>query len=118
MISDGFSILDLVKHAVKTIINTLTENDRLSIVTFNTHSKVELTLTNMTEENKKKAVENFDTIRPGNRTNIWAGLQDGMEQLRTKELNNNSNRRNFLFLLTDGQPVERPPNGEEIALKE
>jgi hypothetical protein len=62
VISDGFSILDLVKHAVKTIINTLTDDDRVSIVTFNTDSKVEMKLTNMTESNKLKAIENFDTI--------------------------------------------------------
>jgi len=109
------SILDLVKHAVKTIINTLTENDRLSIVTFDSCSKVELKLTNMNESNRKKAIEHLENIYPSSQTNIWAGLQDGLNELRTEGV---GNCRKFLFLLTDGQPVERPQNGEENALKD
>jgi len=109
------SILDLVKHAVKTIINTLNENDRLSIVTFNTCSNVETKLTEMNEGNKQTAIATLENIFPNSRTNIWAGLKDGLDQLRTDGVDH---RRKFLFLLTDGQPVERPQNGEENALKD
>jgi len=104
-----------VKHAVKTIIKTLTENDRLSIVTYNTLSKVEIKLIEMTESNKNKAIAHLETINADLGTNIWAGLQDGLEQLRSEGV---GNRSKFIFLLTDGQPVERPQNGEENALKD
>lgn len=36
----GMTVLDLTKHAAKTIIATLDDNDSLSIVTFSTKSKV------------------------------------------------------------------------------
>lgn len=36
----GLSVLDLVKHAARTIVETLDENDRLGIVTFSLHSEV------------------------------------------------------------------------------
>ncbi len=35
-ISEGMNQLDIVKHSVKTVINTLSHNDRLSIVVFAT----------------------------------------------------------------------------------
>ena len=37
----GLSILDLTKHAARTIIETLNEGDRLGIVTFGFNAKVE-----------------------------------------------------------------------------
>ena len=38
--SNGLSVLDLVKHASRTILETLNENDRLAIVTFSSDAKV------------------------------------------------------------------------------
>lgn len=35
----GLSVLDLVRHAAKTILETLDDHDRLGIVTFSTSSK-------------------------------------------------------------------------------
>lgn len=37
---NGLSVLDLVKHAARTIVQTLNENDRLAIVTFASASTV------------------------------------------------------------------------------
>ena len=34
----GLSLLDIVKHAVKTVISTLNENDRLSIVSYSNNA--------------------------------------------------------------------------------
>ena len=39
----GLSVLDLPKHAARTIVETLNENDRLAIVTFASASTVSLT---------------------------------------------------------------------------
>jgi uncharacterized protein YegL len=47
--SDGFSRLDLVKHSVNTIINSLSDNDVLGIVTFSNNARVDLQLTEMKE---------------------------------------------------------------------
>lgn len=41
--SAGLSILDLVKHASKTILETLEDNDRLALVTFSKDAKVSST---------------------------------------------------------------------------
>lgn len=51
-------------------------------------------------------------------TNIWAGMEAGLESLRNNPTTNNGTpRKRFLMLLTDGQPVHSPPNGEHDALQ-
>ena len=39
--SDGFTRLDLVKHSVNTIINTLEDDDVLGIVTFSNNARID-----------------------------------------------------------------------------
>lgn len=106
--STGLSMLDIVKHAVKTVITTLGDNDRFGLVTFSTNSKVVCDLMYMTEAGKALAMSKVTALKTGGSTNLWAGLKDGMEILRLAgETVGNSG----LFLLTDGVPSEIPPRG-------
>jgi Mg-chelatase subunit ChlD len=105
--SYGFSILDIVKHAVRTIIEVLGPDDRLALVTFSDTSSVHLQLTEMNDSGKKKANATLDTFKPAGSTNLWAGVNSGLETLK------GSNRQNTaVFLLTDGEPNIHPPRGE------
>lgn len=54
--SDGFTRLDLVKHSVNTIINSLESDDMLGIVTFSDQARIDFQLVTMKEENKTKAL--------------------------------------------------------------
>lgn len=103
----GLSILDLVKHAVRTIISSLGDNDRLSLVTFSTQAKVALQLTKMNEAGRKKAEQALEKMQPEESTNIWDGLYKGLEVLREGAAGRNS----AILLLTDGQPNIVPPRG-------
>jgi Mg-chelatase subunit ChlD len=110
--SYGFSILDIVKHAVRTIIEVLGPDDRLALVTFSDTSSVHLQLTEMNDSGKKKANATLDTFKPAGSTNLWAGVNSGLETLK------GSNRQNTaVFLLTDGEPNIHPPRGEVETLK-
>jgi len=53
-ITHTISVLDLVKFGVKTIIRTLTEQDRLSIVAFNSEATTAFRLSKMGKHGKKK----------------------------------------------------------------
>ncbi len=120
-ITDGLTILDIVKHAVKTVIHTLTDQDRLSIVTFNTDATIVFTLSEMNEGGRKQAIDVLETLEPEGRTNIWAGLEAGLNALRMANeffTGTMISRKKNIFLLTDGQPVISPPNGEDSALLE
>jgi len=103
----GLSILDLVKHAVRTIISGLGDQDQLALVSFTDQAAVVLGLTKMTDAGKKKAEKALEALQPLNSTNIWDGLYQGLEVLRNGALDKNS----AVFLLTDGQPNVIPPRG-------
>ncbi len=39
--SHGLSYLDLLKHAAKTVINNLNENDRFALISYSDHARIE-----------------------------------------------------------------------------
>eukprot|EP00980_Cylindrotheca_fusiformis_P029720 scaffold23781_cov196-Cylindrotheca_fusiformis.AAC.1 len=104
--SSGLSLLDMVKHATKTVIASLGPNDKLAIVTYSDMAQIRLPLTKMTEANKGIATQAAEAFRPRGATNIWAGLLEAMNLASEEE------SATDIFLLTDGRPVIHPPRGE------
>ena len=72
---NGFTRWILVVHAVKTIINTLTETDTLALITFDSYSNLILAPTLMTNANKARALALLDNISPGGGTTLFPALQ-------------------------------------------
>jgi uncharacterized protein YegL len=105
----GFSQLDLVKHALKTVIHSLTHRDRLSIVTFADNAVILFKLLQMDNAGKMKASAALDRLREDGSTNLWDGLRVGLEVLTEQQRATGGNAA--LFLLTDGCPNVEPPRG-------
>lgn len=105
--NDGLTRLDIVKHAVRTIINSLIDTDYLSIVTFSTDSIIILDFTQMNTLGKETALTKLNSTTAQGQTNIWAGLHNGLTLL--KNINNDNNT--LLSLLTDGESNINPPRG-------
>ena len=59
----GYSLLDLVKHAVKTIINSMRPEDRISIILFHDFARVAYNFTELTDANRKELLQFTDQIR-------------------------------------------------------
>lgn len=78
----GLIILDVVKHAVKTIISNLQGKDRLSIIAYDDKAEVVLGLTNMDNKGQKKAFEQLEKLQPRGQTNLWDGLYQGLEMIK------------------------------------
>ncbi|GAP93293.1 putative u-box domain-containing protein [Rosellinia necatrix] len=97
----GLTVLDLTKHAARTILSTLNENDRLGIVTFSAHATVVQQLTPMTPAHKKMADANIGNMKTVGSTNLWDGIRNGIELFRSGEADG---RVPALMVLTDGQP--------------
>jgi len=116
--SDGLTILDVVKHAVKTVMHILKEGDRLALVAFDDRAETALALEAMTEEGREKGIAALGTLEPRGQTNIWGGILAGMEALRTTDLSAAEVRQQTLLLLTDGQPNISPPRGHIQELKD
>lgn len=99
--STGLSVLDLVKHAALTIIETMDERDRLGIVTFASSVDVVQKLKPMTEDGKKDARNNIKNMRPKDATNLWHGIVNGIKLFQQSDSNG---KVPAVMVLTDGMP--------------
>eukprot|EP01105_Mastigella_eilhardi_P000807 TRINITY_DN10959_c0_g1_i5.p1 TRINITY_DN10959_c0_g1~~TRINITY_DN10959_c0_g1_i5.p1 ORF type:complete len:579 (+),score=128.12 TRINITY_DN10959_c0_g1_i5:24-1739(+) len=112
----GITVLDLVSHCVRAVAHMLGSTDRLALVIFDDNAETVCPLREMTEEGRAAALAATCALEPRGSTNIWAGLQAGMDTLRTAD--KGKERKKFVLLLTDGQPNVVPPRGHIAALRE
>jgi Mg-chelatase subunit ChlD len=107
MEDNGLTILDVTKHAVKTIIKILGSHDRLGVISFDHQAQMDLELTSMSASGQNKAVDVVEGLRTRGSTNLWGGLVAGLDLLRTTE---RDGRLATVLILTDGVPNVNPPN--------
>jgi hypothetical protein len=103
--NSGLSLLDIVKHATKTVIETLGPEDQLAIVTYADSAEVRLPFMKMTINNKARASQVVESFQTRGSTNLWGGLLQAMDLAKEDSATN-------VFLLTDGLPNIHPPRGE------
>lgn len=104
----GFTRLDLVKHAVRTMVSILGEDDIMGIVTFSTDAKVVLTPIRMDDAGKRNINAALDSIRAEASTNIYEGIKKGAALLSDPAFEGHNI---VAMLLTDGYPTINPPRG-------
>ncbi|KPM39610.1 hypothetical protein AK830_g6942 [Neonectria ditissima] len=105
----GLSVLDLTKHAARTIIETMNENDRLGIVTFSGKAKAVQPLIPMTDANKEVSRKNVTKMHPMDATNLWHGILESLKLFKTA---GSSSKVPAVMILTDGMPNHMcPPAG-------
>lgn len=112
--ASGLSQLDIVKHASRTILESLHESDRVAVVAFATDVEIVFPLSPMTEDNRRKAWKAVNELRPTSQTNLYGGLIQALDLIKTHE-NMPSNPN--VMLLTDGMPNVAPPRGELESLR-
>ena len=84
--SHRLSLLDIVKHAVRTVAHALTASDRLAVVVYATTARVLFPLKEMTDAGKAEAERLIATLNPEDTTNIWDGLIKAIEELNANSL--------------------------------
>ena len=99
--------LQLVKHALKTIVATLTEIDSITLISFCSKAQVVLPHTKLNKEGRNAVHFYIENLVPHAGTNIWEALQLGIDSATAFENENNVS----LLLFTDGEPNKNPPNG-------
>lgn len=90
--------LDRVKTAVHRIIDSLSEHDRLAVVSFSDRAEIVFESTPVVEKNALKAI--VSTMAASGGTEIYQGLASGVEQVRRFA---GRDFVNHVILLTDGQ---------------
>ncbi|OIW24674.1 hypothetical protein CONLIGDRAFT_623608 [Coniochaeta ligniaria NRRL 30616] len=103
----GLSVLDLTKHAARTILETLGPQDRLGIVTFASQARTLQKLVPMNQTNKKKARENIQKMVTQDCTNLWHGILSGIKLFEGDSAANG--RVPAIMVLTDGMPNHMCP---------
>lgn len=104
--STGLSVLDLTKHATRTIIETLNDRDRLGVVVFSTEAAVIHELSFMTELCKKDVLRKIEDLQPLSATNLWHGLKQGVDLIaNASPLPQNTQA---IYVLTDGRLLHIP----------
>ncbi|KIW21311.1 hypothetical protein PV08_01891 [Exophiala spinifera] len=108
----GLSVLDLAKHAARTVLETLKADDRLAIVTFSHDATIVQGLLPMTHDHKRDTAKRITSIRTGSYTNLWAGIRAGLKVFeKTKHVGNFQG----LYVLTDGMPNHMCPQQGYVA---
>ncbi|CAJ1354166.1 unnamed protein product, partial [Effrenium voratum] len=98
--SNGLSMLDIAKHAVRTVIQTLNDQDRLCVITFCRQGELVLPLTKMDAAGKTLAEEVLTRMTFGSGTALWQGLHRSFAELHK---NRAEDRLSHTMLLTDGE---------------
>jgi len=110
--SNGLSMLDIAKHAVRTIIGTLGEKDRVAIVQFCRDGEIKLPLTLMNEDGRKLAEQKLDEIQFGNGTSLWNGMDKALTCLTDgghggPAKKGEPQRFGHVMVLTDGETEDK-----------
>lgn len=67
----GLSRLDLVQHALRTIVESLSEEDYFSLVTFESNVEVPIWPQVVSAKNKKTILESITQLEPQDMTDLW-----------------------------------------------
>jgi Mg-chelatase subunit ChlD len=113
--SYGLTVLDVVKHALRTISKSLSKNDLLSIVTFSDSAKIVLEPIVMDSSGQSTVESVINGLRVEGQTNLWAGMKSALDLIKKYQ---DINRNDSIKVLTDGCPNVSPGRGEVHALKQ
>eukprot|EP00929_Paragymnodinium_shiwhaense_P114082 TRINITY_DN82404_c0_g1_i1.p1 TRINITY_DN82404_c0_g1~~TRINITY_DN82404_c0_g1_i1.p1 ORF type:complete len:616 (-),score=115.62 TRINITY_DN82404_c0_g1_i1:279-2126(-) len=107
-VSHGLALLDIVKHALRTIVGIMEDYDRIAIVSYATVAKIIAELTPMTATGRRTVQRRLQLMQLDGMTNLWGGLDKGIELLSGAY---EPGRLQHVMLLTDGVPNVNPPRG-------
>jgi Ca-activated chloride channel family protein len=101
--------LGLVQQSLRLLVNELSEDDQISIVTYGTKAKVVLRPTSL--EDKEAVLDAIDRFQPGGTTNAEGGLELGYEMASRQYKEDAINR---VILCSDGVANVGKTSAEEI----
>jgi hypothetical protein len=102
-----YSRLDLVKHTLNALVDSLNSNDNLGIVQFADNAELIHPISKVTDKPiLKTKISELQTIGS---TNLWAGIQECLNTF--KNYRPETTTTNGILVFTDGQSTTEPPRG-------
>ena len=96
--SMNFTRLDLVRHTMNTIVESLTPYDNLGIIKFDSVARRLTNLIPVTPENKSTFSGRIFNLEANGGTNIWDALRVAIEMAKENQTSNSTH----ILLFTDG----------------
>jgi hypothetical protein len=90
---------------MNTIVESLSSDDTIALVEFNSRARALTRSVNSTDSNKSQLKEMISKLRPDGGTNIWDALRVSLE------LSKQISSKVEILLFTDGESNENPPRG-------
>ena len=97
--SMGGAKINDARQAVNQLIDRMTSNDRLALVTYSTGVETVSPLISMSDPNRRRIKNAVAQVFSGGGTNLGGGLQQGIETLRRRPA---QGRQRQLILISDG----------------
>ena len=107
--TDNRTKLEAVQQALHTLVDQLTPDDRLAIISFNQSVRVDLELT--FGDQKQRMHQSIDALKADGNTNLFAALRTGFEKLAAAVDADHDSR---LIAFTDALPTEGPSTSGEF----
>ena len=101
----NFTRLDLVKHTMKTIVNSLSSIDNLALINFSYKANIVSNFGTVDKAAKIKLNDKIDSLNADGGTNIWDALKVSID-IATKH-----QEKIHIMLFTDGDSNQNPPRG-------
>ena len=102
---NSYNRMNLVRESLTYLVNMMTAEDKLAIVAFSTKASTRLSLMEMNEENKVKAINAINGLKPGGGTRILEGLKEGLKQI--EDVYSSGEKVVSMILLSDGEDRTR-----------
>jgi hypothetical protein len=99
--------LKLAQHAVRTVAESLTDSDKLSIIEFNSSATPLTGLLDMNKKNLDLSCQKIDGLTADGGTNIWDAIRVTIELVKASKCN----EKVHILLFTDGESNDDPPRG-------
>ncbi len=107
--------LDLVKHTMKTVIESLAPTDNLALISFSYNAKILSSFRPVKDKsNKSNLNDKINSLYPDGGTNIWDALRVAIDVASNTKLTDKIN----ILLFTDGVSNSDPPRGIINTLKD
>lgn len=110
---DG-SKIESVRAAMQFVVSVLGDNDRLSVVTFNSCARIVHGLKRMNAATKQVSLAQIERVTAGGGTDIYDGMSVGWSVLENRT---SRSPASCVFLLTDGQDKSRLEEKKNLARK-
>ncbi len=102
--------LGLVKHTIKTFLESLASIDMMSLIKFSSYAEILSDLLPMNDKNKLQLLDKVESMKAMGNTNIWDALRLAIH-VASNHAKTNPTDKIHIMLFTDGIANENPPRG-------